>query len=275
MRNALKVVVFLCTLAILSQIQETSVSAFSKEDLALTNDPLFTQARLENTLKEQQEQEERDQEERRQQEQEDAEAQAKAEEAVQPKTHVVEKGESLSKIADQHQTTWKRLFNKNVELSNPDILTVGLVLTIPKPDEALPERALPASALTPTASASRIGQTPKAITSTRRQPATPQTYSPAGNTYAPGYCTWYAKSRRPDLPNRMGNAISWVSSAAARGFATGSTPRAGAIGQRGNHVVYVESVNGDGTVTVSEMNYHGLYVVSSRTAPASSFMYIY
>ena len=73
----------------------------------------------------------------------------------------------------------------------------------------------------------------------------------------------------------MGDAISWVSSARAMGIPTGSTPRAGAIGQSGNHVVYIEKVNGDGTVTVSDMNYAGWGVVTTRKASASSFLYIY
>jgi peptidoglycan DL-endopeptidase CwlO len=77
------------------------------------------------------------------------------------------------------------------------------------------------------------------------------------------------------LPNNLGNANTWVARAAAQGIPTGSAPRVGAIGQQGMHVVYVESVNGDGTVTVSEMNFRGRYVISSRTVPASTFRYIY
>jgi surface antigen len=80
---------------------------------------------------------------------------------------------------------------------------------------------------------------------------------------------------RPDLPNNLGNANTWVSRAAAQGLATGSAPRVGAVGQQGMHVVYVEAVNGDGTVTISEMNHAGLYVRTVRTVPASTFMYIY
>lgn len=80
---------------------------------------------------------------------------------------------------------------------------------------------------------------------------------------------------RPDLPNNLGNADTWVARAAAQGIPTGSAPRVGAIGQQGMHVVYVQSVNGNGTVTISEMNYQGLYIISTRTVPANSFMYIY
>lgn len=100
--------------------------------------------------------------------------------------------------------------------------------------------------------------------------------SSSGNTYAWGYCTWYAKSMRPDLPNNLGNGGQWVANAARQGFATGSTPRAGAIGEQPGHVVYVKSVNKNGTVNISEMNYNGgVGVVNHRTVPASMFRYIY
>lgn len=101
----------------------------------------------------------------------------------------------------------------------------------------------------------------------------------SGNTYSYGYCTWYVANRRPDIPNSWGDAYEWLGNARAQGWATGSTPRAGAIGQTSGgalgHVVYVERVNGDGTILISEMNYQGWNVQSSRTADASSFNYIY
>lgn len=104
-------------------------------------------------------------------------------------------------------------------------------------------------------------------------------YSSAGNTYAPGNCTWYVKNRRPDLPNSLGNANTWYSRAAALGMAVGSSPRAGAVGATTagslGHVVYVEAVNGDGSITISEMNFAGEYSQRTRTASASEFMYIY
>jgi surface antigen len=102
----------------------------------------------------------------------------------------------------------------------------------------------------------------------------------AGNGYAAGNCTWYVKSRRPDIGSYWGNANQWIASAQAAGFSTGSAPKQGAIGVSFEgyygHVVYVESVSEDGsTVNLSEMNAKGLGVISSRTAPASSFQYIY
>lgn len=101
----------------------------------------------------------------------------------------------------------------------------------------------------------------------------------AGNTYTKGQCTWYVKERRPDLPNGLGNASTWYARAAAKGYAVGGSPRAGAAGATSagkyGHVVYVESTNGS-TVNISEMNYNGgVGKVHKRTVSASSFKYIY
>lgn len=100
----------------------------------------------------------------------------------------------------------------------------------------------------------------------------------SGNLYTPGNCTWFAKSRRPDLPNNLGNANTWARRAAAQGYATGSAPRVGAVGVDTSgplgHVFIVTAVNGT-TMTISEMNWRGLYVVSSRTIPASGYSFIY
>lgn len=102
----------------------------------------------------------------------------------------------------------------------------------------------------------------------------------AANTYVRGNCTWYAKQRRPDLPNRLGNANTWLKRAAAMGYPVGSKPHAGAVGTTTQgalgHVVYIESVRKNGTVSISEMNYNGgVGVVHRRVVVASSFKYIY
>jgi surface antigen len=115
-----------------------------------------------------------------------------------------------------------------------------------------------------------------ATTSTSTATSRSAFVSSPGNTYTWGQCTWYVKNKRPDLPNGLGNGGRWVANAAARGFATGTTPRAGAVGEQPGHVVYIESVNGNGTVNISEMNYNGrVGVVHTRTVAASMFRYIY
>lgn len=187
-----------------------------------------------------------------------------------PIQHTVAEGESLTMVAEKHASTWMRLFAKNTQVAHPDILNVGETITIPFADELLPERPLPARQPEIVVAAASPSQA-----DSNYQPAYRGGGNSAGNTYTAGYCTWYAKERRPDLPNSLGNADTWVARAQAMGYATGSAPSPGAIGQQGMHVVYVESVNGDGTVTISEMNYQGLYVTSSRTAPAGNFTYIY
>lgn len=184
-----------------------------------------------------------------------------------PMQHIAAEGESLTMIAEKYASTWTRLFAKNTQIANPNIIKVGETITIPEPDEQLAERPVPVEP----------PQTTQVVVASQGQssPVTRYSGNSAGNSYYAGYCTWYAKNRRPDLPNSLGNADTWVARAASLGFATGSAPRVGAIGQQGMHVVYVESVNGDGTVTISEMNYQGFGVVSSRTVPAGNFMYIY
>jgi len=86
-----------------------------------------------------------------------------------------------------------------------------------------------------------------------------------------GYCTYYVSTRRPIYWS--GNAIYWLANARLAGFATGDLPQAGAImvtteGGWTGHVAMVDAVNGD-QVTISEMNYRGWGVISSRTIPAS------
>lgn len=190
----------------------------------------------------------------------------------QPVIVTVQAGDTLSSIADANNTTYVRLFDANDFIANPDVIDVGQQVRIPDANEQLPDR-IPEQPV-----AVAVTQ-PVAQSTTRHQTATaPKTYaSSAGNTYYYGYCTWYAKERRPDLPNMLGNGGQWVANAAARGYATGTTPRAGAIAEMAGHVAYVEAVNGDGTLVISEMNGPaGFGVVGTRTVSASQYRgYIY
>lgn len=101
-------------------------------------------------------------------------------------------------------------------------------------------------------------------------------YSTSGNTYGYGYCTHYAKQRRPDMPNNLGNADTWAIRAAQQGFSVSGIPSVGAVAvARGYmHVAIVEQVSG-GRVFVSEQNYNGFGVVSSRWASIGEFTYIH
>ncbi len=114
-------------------------------------------------------------------------------------------------------------------------------------------------------------------------PPPPITWSGSGpypNHFAYGYCTWYVANRRY-IP-WFGNAIDWWPNARAYGQAEGMVPKVGAVmvtRESGyGHVAYVESVRGDGSWTVSEMNFIGWNRVSSRTiypgqVPLVGFIY--
>jgi surface antigen len=98
----------------------------------------------------------------------------------------------------------------------------------------------------------------------------------AGNNYSYGYCTWYVANRRY-VASSLGNASQWPYNAPRAGMTVGNSPVAGSAGvtKSGNHVVYIERVEGS-TVYYSEMNGPaGWGRVNSGSAPASNFRYVY
>jgi surface antigen len=106
------------------------------------------------------------------------------------------------------------------------------------------------------------------------------------NGYDYGYCTWWVAQRRAavgkPLPANLGNASSWGYIARAAGLPTGNTPQlyaAAVTSTRGEgHVVFVEAVNPDGSILVSEMNHLGWAVKSTQTidaGTAAGYIYIY
>ncbi|MDQ3123631.1 MAG: CHAP domain-containing protein, partial [bacterium] len=101
------------------------------------------------------------------------------------------------------------------------------------------------------------------------------------NGYVPGYCTWYVANKRMQIgrpvPANLGNASTW-DNYAPQGW--DRTPRAGAAvvtaeGGAG-HVAFVEKVNSDGSVLLSEMNRRRLYEVTTRViSPSEAGLYKY
>ena len=98
-----------------------------------------------------------------------------------------------------------------------------------------------------------------------------------------GQCTTWGWIKRPDLAGIMKtHAKFWDDVARANNILVNHTPSAGAIFQTDSggygHVGYVESVNADGSINVSERNYTGCYGVLYSTIPASDvgkFNYIH
>jgi GH25 family lysozyme M1 (1,4-beta-N-acetylmuramidase)/surface antigen len=89
-------------------------------------------------------------------------------------------------------------------------------------------------------------------------PPNPQLGSALGN------CTWYAHGRlrelgydTTELKELHGNANLWDNEALANGILVDNTPSVGSIAQSdtANHVAIVESVNADGTITVTESSF--------------------
>jgi len=105
-----------------------------------------------------------------------------------------------------------------------------------------------------------------------------------GNGYIRGYCTWHAANRRAavgnPLPSNLGNASSWYRNAIANGMSAGYEPKQYAVLWHVNtsiarglgHVGFVERVNDDGSILVSDMNYEaGFGRISYRTIQPAEF----
>lgn len=191
----------------------------------------------------------------------------KQEEPKPPTTYTIKEGDTLTTISELNRSSVARLWQKNTELTNPDLITPGDTLTIPQEAEQLVDRPLPESVIVKASLADTTS--PQINSGGSLRPAV------AGNLYEAGQCTWYVKNRRPDIPNNWGNASDWLYNAQAQGWSTGSTPRVGAIGWTSGHVVYIEAVNGD-QVTYSDMNGNWVpFEKGSDTVPASRYTYIY
>ncbi|MCI2748331.1 peptidoglycan DL-endopeptidase CwlO [Staphylococcus warneri] len=103
------------------------------------------------------------------------------------------------------------------------------------------------------------------------------------NAYTAGQCTYYVYDKvGGKIGSNWGNASNWTNAAAQDGYNVSNSPKQGAIMQTSQgafgHVAYVENVNSDGSIKVSEMNYNGgPGNVSTRTISASqagSYNYI-
>lgn len=174
---------------------------------------------------------------------------------IEPVKYKVKENDSLTKIAKENDTTVERLWQKNTQLTNPDLLEIGQELTIPFKDEVLPER--PNTPPTP-----KVGSQP--------------TGNSSGNAYEPGQCVWALKEWRPELPNNWGSAVSWLRNAQSQGWPTGSEPRVGAVGWTSGHVVLITAVNPDGTVDIKDMNGRWIpFEVGYGRYSASKYLYIY
>ena len=93
----------------------------------------------------------------------------------------------------------------------------------------------------------------------------------AGATGSPWRWTW--SSMTPG----GGNASAWASGWEAKGWPASKAPIVGAVAWfTYNHVAYVQSVPGDGTVVLEEYNWNGSHAYHTRTVPISEVpVYLY
>lgn len=156
-----------------------------------------------------------------------------------------------------------------IENSTPDLDTTTAPLAFSS-DEFMQKPLITETQITPQDSRKKV--TKKSYQSSARSYDTISFDGYANHFFPYGYCTYYVSTRRN--VTWSGNAITWLGNARAQGYPTGNTATVGAImvtseGGYTGHVAYVEGVDGD-NVTISEMNYKGWGVISSRTISASS-----
>lgn len=190
--------------------------------------------------------------------------------------YIVKAGDTVDSIASKYQADKSRIVAFNdLELGG---LTPGKSIIVP--GGALPVNERPGYV------APRYGASQGAYGGGYSTVNSQIARASAGNKYAFGNCTWYAYERRLQLGRPVGsfwgNAATWAIYARAAGYLVNNTPAAGAVMQNGGgagHVAIVESVNSDGSLTISEMNYAGNFNrVTSRTVSAgeaAGFNYIH
>jgi surface antigen len=95
------------------------------------------------------------------------------------------------------------------------------------------------------------------------------------------YTAWKVASTGRYVPHfgGAGNANQWPASARADGIATGSTPKVGSaavmyVGYYG-HVMYVEGINSNGTIHVSQFNWGVRGEYSEMDVNPSGLTFIY
>ncbi len=185
--------------------------------------------------------------------------------------YTIKDGDTTASIAGHFNADEKRLIAYNdLELGG---LTAGKQIIVPDGD--LPANERPGYVA------------PRSYSSSNTSAVASYRGGSVGNRYAFGNCTYYAYDRRAAIGRPVGsfcgNASTWAAAARASGYVVDNTPEAGAVAQwnaysdpwvgYAGHVGIVESVNGDGTVTISEMNnlaYGGFNIVNRRTIPANS-----
>ena len=197
--------------------------------------------------------------------------------------YTVKAGDTIESIASKYGSNTAEIIAMNdLEVSG---ITEGMRIVIRDgalPETERPEYVAPRPTYTATTPTTTYAYTYLGSTSERQNIEVVGYFYGLGGPYGAGQCTQWAWYKRQDLPSMLGNANSWAYNAAAAGYVVNRTPAPGAIFQTASgwagHVGYVESVNADGSIVVTEMNYGIPYRVIRSTIPASAvgnFNYIH
>jgi len=176
--------------------------------------------------------------------------------------YFVKKGDSLDAIAQKFKADKSQIIAYNSIPANGEIKE-DQEITIPGGQKEMPAPTPVASA--PSGIVTRPYQTFES--SGKTLSGDPDN----GHSFPYGYCTWYVAQKK--YVPWSGNAGTWLYKARSYGYATGKTPKAGAIMVSSEswwgHVGIVESVKGS-QFTISEMNYKGFGKKSYRTLDSAS-----
>ena len=189
--------------------------------------------------------------------------------------YTVKSGDTVDSIAEKYGSNADEIIALNdLEVSG---LAEGQQIVVK--DGSLPETERP-EYVAPTPA--RRTYTNNSYTYTYLGSTSNRTNATCNRSLGAGQCTTWGWLKRPDLGFIKANANRWDDVARANGVLVNRTPSAGAIFQTDSgwygHVGYVESVNADGSINVSERNYAGCYGVLFSTIPASEvgrFNYIH
>lgn len=222
--------------------------------------------------------------------------------------YTVKQGDNYDGIAEKYHSNTEEIIARN-DLEGTEA-TAGMAILLPNgtlPETERPEYVAPRQTVTPRTN-TNTGNTGTNVyvsdSGMRKNRFQVQNYNYWKNMYystqgwgnpgAFGNCTWFAWYwRRANMPSNywlptgvLGNARSWNSTLAARGFPVGKTPAYGAVVQTSTsgygHVGVVVGVEQGVSITIQEMNYAGpngkfniVYQSTIDWANAVKFNYIY
>lgn len=164
------------------------------------------------------------------------------------KVHIVKHGDYLAKIASQYGVSienikaWNNM-TSNVIYSNLKLIVSGTAQT------------------STTVPVKPIKKAPPKVTAAPAVFNSPVFYHQ--NLYDYGQCTWYVFNKRAAIGKNIStywwHAYNWANGARNDGYTVNNIPTVGSIATTTDgaygHVAFVERVNPDGTILVSETNY--------------------